>query len=536
MKKIREKILKDSTKPINIPKKRNTLVKPYDDEEDDDDDDEDEEDENEEDENEDDDDEDEQNEMDVDDEDDSENLQLSKKKAPVPTGISISFGSFGGDDGMFENKMIPKRHNMKKEPESVKKFVKLISAPPEETTIDDQIDQFKELPETQQRSMIESLERRPKADAGSNGQNMMFRILTMKVKPEVQSLILSKYNSLQTLDPTSSEYFKMRNWVEKAISLPLGEYKEMPVRLEDGQDKCGVFMEKAKACLDGAIYGQHEAKLQILQFIASKVTNPDSRGLSLLLVGPAGIGKTSLIKNGISKALEWPFQFISLGGDSDASTYTGHQPVYEGSHSGKIVNSLVAAKSLSMILMFDEIDKISATPKGEEVQNLLIHLTDPVQNDYFEDKYLSGIPIDLSKAMFVFSANDINKLDRVLLDRFTVIQLQGYKAQEKVAIAEKFLWPDALKEVNLGEKVAISKDILEYIIESYCKDESGVRELRRCLIQIAQKINMLRMYNTKDLPFHIPDFSLPFVLKKDHIKLFLNKREEKDLPPLGMYT
>jgi len=547
MKKIRERLLKDSRKPADIPKKRNTLVKKReedDDDGDDDDDDEEDEDEDNEDEEggdeEEEDEEQEQNDMELDegeDEDDNEkNLQINKKKAPVPTGISISFGSFGGDEGMFENKMVPKRHNMKKEPESVKKFVKLISTPPEETTIDDQIDQFKELPETQQRSMIESLERRPKADAGSNGQNMMFRILTMKVKPEIQSLILSKYNSLQMLDPTSSEYFKMRNWVEKATSLPLGEYKEMPVKLDDGQDRCGTFMEKAKACLDGSIYGQSEAKLQILQFIASKVTNPDSRGLSLLLVGPAGVGKTSLIKNGIAKALEWPFQFISLGGDSDASTYTGHQPVYEGSHSGKIVNSLVAAKSLSMVLMFDEIDKISATPKGEEVQNLLIHLTDPVQNDYFEDKYLSGIPIDLSKAMFVFSANDINKLDRVLLDRFTVIQLEGYKSQEKVAIAEKFLWPDTLKEVNLGEKVAMSKDILEYIIETYCKEESGVRELRRCLIQIAQKINMLRMYNTKDLPFHIVDFSLPFVLKKDHIKLFLNKREEKDKPPQGMYV
>jgi len=338
------------------------------------------------------------------------------------------------------------------------------------------------------------------------------------------------------LEPTSSEYFKMRNWVEKATSLPLGEYKEMPVKLDDGHERCGTFMERAKACLDGAIYGQSEAKLQILQFIASKVTNPASRGLSLLLVGPPGIGKTSLIKNGISKALDWPFQFISLGGDSDASTYTGHQPVYEGSHSGKIVNSIISAKSLSMVLLFDEVDKISSTPKGEEVQHLLVHLTDPVQNEDFEDKYLSGIPVDLSKIMFVFSANDLNKLDKVLLDRFVVVELEGYKSTEKVAIAEKFLWPDALKEVNLVEKVAMSREILENIIENYCKNESGVRELRRCLIQIAQKINMLRMFNTKDLPFHIPDFQLPFVLKKEYIKLFLNKREAKDLPPIGMYT
>jgi MoxR-like ATPase len=464
--------------------------------------------------------------------DDNESTKKKNSLMKGPPGISISFGPFGGEEN---DKLVPKRHNMKKEPEMVKKFVKLITNPPEETTIDDQIDQFKELPEAQQKNMIEGLERRPKSDAGHNGQNMMFRILTMKVKPTIQSLILGKYNALQMLDPTSSEYFKTRNWIEKATSLPIGEYKDLPVKLEDGQELCGSFMDKAKHCLDSAIYGQSPAKLQILQFIASKITNPNSRGLSLLLVGPPGIGKTSLIKNGIAKALGWPFQFISLGGDSDASTYTGHQLVYEGSHSGKIANSLISAKSMSLVLLFDELDKISNTPKGEEVQNLLIHLTDAVQNEDFEDKYLSGIPMDLSKVMFVFSANDINKLDKILLDRFVVVELEGYKKPEKISIAEKFLWPDALKEVNLAEKVALSRDILDNVIDEYCSHESGVRELRRSLIQIAQKINMLRMFNTKDLPFHIPDFKLPFVLKKEHIKLFLTKRDAKDLPPQGMY-
>lgn len=468
------------------------------------------------------------------DEDDEDAAPSTKKQGRQPQGISISFGPIGGDEGIDE-RMVPKRYNLKKEPAMVKQFVEFITKPPEESTIDDQIDRFKALPDAQQKHMLEGLERCYKTDTDKKGENMMFKILGMKASPAIQTMILSKYNTLQMLDPTSSEYYKSRNWVEKAIALPLGEYKDMPVRLEDGQEKCGAFMERAKACLDASIYGQAEAKLQILQFIASKVTNPNSRGLSLLLVGHAGVGKTTLIKNGIAKALDWPFQFISLGGDSDASTYTGHQLVYEGSHAGKIANSLITAKNLSMVLMFDEVDKISQTPKGEEVQHLLVHLTDPVQNADFEDKYLSGIPIDLSKVMFVFSANDITKLDPILLDRFVVIELEGYKLQEKLAIAEKFLWPDALREVNLEERVAISKDILEYIIETYCKDEPGVRELRRCCIKIAQKINMLRMYNTKDLPFHIPDFHLPFVLKKDHIKLFLTKREQKDKPPQGMY-
>jgi ATP-dependent Lon protease len=247
-----------------------------------------------------------------------------------------------------------------------------------------------------------------------------------------------------------------------------------------------------------------------------------------LLVGPPGIGKTSLIKGGIAKALNWPFQFISLGGDSDATTYTGHQFVYEGSHCGKIANCLANAKSMSMIMMFDELDKVSATAKGEEVQNLLVHLTDPVQNMDFEDKYLSGIPLDLSRTMFVFSANDITKIDRILLDRMIVVELKGYKAADKLEIAEKYLLPEALREVNLGEKVAISRDVLKHVLDEYASEETGVRELKRCIGQIIQRINMLRMFNVKELPFHIPGFSLPFVLKKEHVDLFLKKRDAKD--------
>ena len=448
-------------------------------------------------------------------------------------GISISFGGLSG--GMDDSeRMIPKRHNMKKESEDVRKFVKLVSKPVEEETIDDQIDQFKSMDATKQKVMIEALEKR--SDYVKKEQPLMFRLLQMKLTPETMAMVMNRYNALNSMDPSSGEYYKLRSWMEKLVSVPLGIYKEMPVRIEDGPEMCGPFMEKAKRCLNEAIYGQEDAKLQILQFIASKISNPTASGLSLLLLGPPGIGKTSLIKNGIAKALEWPFQFISLGGDSDATTYTGHQFVYEGSHSGKIANCLAQAKSMSMIMMFDELDKISNTPKGEEVQNLLVHLTDPVQNMDFEDKYLSGIPLDLSRAMFVFSGNDMNKIDKILLDRMVVVNLNGYEIKDKIAIAEQFLLPAALREVNLTEKVAISREILQHILETYAKGETGVRELKRCIEQIAQRVNMLRMFNVKELPFHIPNFTLPFVIKKEHVDLFLKKRNVEDKVPMGMYT
>jgi len=428
---------------------------------------------------------------------------------------------------------VPKKHNMKKEPEIVRKFVKLVTAPQEDNSLDTQITQFKALSQEKQKELIHALEHRPTVN--DTGITLMLKILTLKVSPEIQSMILSKYNGLQTLDNSSGEYHKLRNWLDKATSLPFGIYKDVPARLEDGPERCMEFMKGAKKCLDDAVYGQEESKLQIMQFISTKIANPDGRGLSLLFIGEPGVGKTTIIKNGIAKALGWPFQFISLGGDSDASTYTGHQLVYESSHCGKIVNSLIASKSMSTVLMFDEVDKISQTPKGEEVMNLLIHLTDPVQNGDFEDKYLAGIPIDLSKVMFIFSANDITKIDRVLLDRMTVVNLQGYDLKQKIVIAEQYLLPAALKEVNLTERIHISKEVLAAIITEYASDDKGIRELKRCIEQITQKINMLRMYNSPDLPFYIKDFSLPFIVKKEHIKLFLKKRANPNAPPPGWY-
>ncbi len=462
-------------------------------------------------------------------EEDDEEEEEEDDDGPPPE-ISISIGSFGDDPMM---RMIPKRHNMKKESEEVKKFVKLVSKPMQANTIDDQIDQFKTMGAEKQKQLLTALEYK----STHQEPNMMFKILTMKLPPETQSMVLSKYHNLQMLEPGSGEFFKLRSWLEKLTSIPFGIYKEIPVKIEDGSESCSAFMERARRCLEEAIYGQEEAKLQIMQFIATKISNPGHRGLSLLLSGPPGIGKTSLIKNGIAKALNWPFQFISLGGDSDATTYTGHQLVYESSHAGKIANSLVNAKSMSMVLMFDELDKISTTPKGEEVQNMLIHLTDPVQNEDFEDKYLAGVPLDLSKVMFVFSGNDLNKIDKILLDRMMVINLQGYQQKDKLAIAENFLLPTALEEVGLKEKVAVSKEVLEHVLREYANEETGVRELKRCMEQIAQKINMLRIFNAKELPFHIKDFSLPFVVKKDHVDLFLKKKTPSmDISVQRMYS
>jgi len=289
--------------------------------------------------------------------------------------------------------------------------------------------------------------------------------------------------------------------------------------------------------MDTAIYGHEEAKLQILQFVSSWISNPSGAGNVLSIHGPPGVGKTTLIKDGVAKALDRPFHFITLGGATDASFLEGHSYTYEGSTWGRIVDILIKSKCMNPIIYFDELDKVSDTPKGEEINNLLIHLTDGSQNDRFQDKYYSGIDLNLSRCLFIFSHNNHERVNPILRDRMYNIQVDGFNLKEKLVIAEQYLVNAALREVNLFEKIGVTKEILTEIIENFTGDEKGVRELKRCIQTIVSKMNMLRFYNdpTK-VPFAITGFSLPFTLKKEHVAHFLKKKAGVDASIAHLYT
>jgi ATP-dependent Lon protease len=281
--------------------------------------------------------------------------------------------------------------------------------------------------------------------------------------------------------------------------------------------------------MDAAIYGQDEAKLQILQFISGWIANPKSAGNVLSIHGPAGIGKTTLVKEGIAKALGRPFHFITLGGATDASYLDGHSYTYEGSTWGRIAEVLIQSQCMNPVIYFDELDKVSETPKGEEIINLLIHLTDGAQNDRFQDKYFTGIDLDLSRCLFIFSHNDDAKVNPILKNRMYNIRVNGFNLKEKTIIAEQYLLPSALKDLNLFEKVSLPTEVVKYIIESYTNGEPGVREMKRAIQTIASKINLLRFYNDdKAVPFAIKNFKLPFTITKDHVEVFLKKKPDVD--------
>jgi hypothetical protein len=420
----------------------------------------------------------------------------------------------------------PKKYKLKKEPENVRRFVKLVQTEvdPDEEDIDRDITYFKGLTPRAQDRLLTKLQQKVEPD--DSAIPIKFQILAKEVPAEVERVALSKYTALQNIDPSTTEYYKAHQWIHGYTQLPLGTFKDLPVKLEDGTEACQKFVTSVRENMDSAIYGHDEAKLQILQFVSSWIANPAGSGNVLSVHGPPGVGKTTLIKDGVAKALGRPFHFITLGGATDASFLDGHSYTYEGSTWGRIVDCLIKSKCMNPIFYFDELDKVSETPKGEEINNLLIHLTDGSQNDRFQDKYFTGIDLNLSRCLFIFSHNNHEKVNPILRDRMYNIKVDGFNVKQKLVIAESYLVNAALREVNLFEKIGISKEIITHIIERYTGDEQGVRELKRCIQTVISKLNLLRFYNDPEkVPFAIKGFSLPFTMKREHVELFLKRKE-----------
>jgi len=310
----------------------------------------------------------------------------------------------------------------------------------------------------------------------------------------LKSAALKKIATLRYMEPGSGEFYKIKNWVDTFMRLPFGIYKTLPISIENGVDACHEFMANAQKTLNEAVYGLNDAKMQVMQMLGQLITNPKAIGTAIAISGPPGTGKTSIFKDGISKILNRPFAFIALGGATDSSFLEGHGYTYEGSTWGKIVQILIDSKCMNPVIFFDELDKISDTPKGEEITGILTHLTDTTQNSQFHDKYFTEIDFDLSKCLFIFSYNDESKINPILRDRMYKIQTKGYNQKQKTVIANDYLLPKVREQVKFSnEDIIIPNDVLHYIIENCCGKEDGVRNLKRCLEIIYTKLNLYRL-------------------------------------------
>jgi ATP-dependent Lon protease len=365
-------------------------------------------------------------------------------------------------------------------------------------------------------------------------------LLEAKIPAIFKAAAMKKLNSLRYMEPGSGEFYKIKNWVDTFMQIPFNNYKNLPVNISDGVEACHEFMANAQQTLDSAVYGLNDAKMQIMQMLGQLVTNPSALGTAIAIKGPMGTGKTTLVKEGISKILNRPFAFIALGGATDSSFLEGHSYTYEGSVWGKIVQILIDSKCMNPVIYFDELDKISDTPKGEEIAGILTHLTDTSQNSQFHDKYFAEIDFDLSKCLFIFSYNDESKVNPILRDRMYRIMTKGYDKKQKTVISNDYLLPKIREQVKFScEDIIIPEESLHYIIETHCDKEDGVRNLKRCLEIIYTKLNLYRLMRPGSNLFEgemALEVSFPLTVTKDVIDKLIKKERDDNMAIRGMYV
>jgi ATP-dependent Lon protease len=420
----------------------------------------------------------------------------------------------GGFLGYLMNKYVPS-HRMKKKGKKAEE-----EAPALELNEDEQ-EYYEELPKSKQKKLNKQM-KQLSALVKDGDVPYKFRVLELPVADSLKATVIKKLDQLARMEDEGGENHKLRSWVDGFLRLPFGQTVPLPVKLDDGPKPCGDFLAQTRKTLDGAVYGMQGAKTQIMQILAQWISNPQSVGNVIALRGPMGVGKTSFARNGVAKVLGRPFEFFSLGGASDSANFVGHSFTYEGSTWGRIADSLMTARCMNPVMYFDELDKVSTTPHGEEIVSMLIHMTDRSQNTQFHDRYFAGVEFDLSQCLFVFSYNDESKIHPVLRDRMQVIHCSGYTAEEKKIILTQYVWPQILERIKMPD-LSISEEAIRFLINEYSKEEEGVRTLMRAVESLVTRINLLRIADeetAKSYKFYTK-ITLPLAITSDLAKHIL---------------
>lgn len=294
------------------------------------------------------------------------------------------------------------------------------------------------------------------------------------------------------------------------------------ISIQDKWTRVNNYIQDTSLILDKAVHGHKRAKRHIERIIAQWI-NGKQCGHCFGFEGPPGVGKTSLAKKGLAHCLKddegnsRPFAFIAIGGSSNGSTLEGHNYTYVGSTWGRIVEILMETKCMNPIFFIDELDKVSKTEHGREIIGILTHLIDTTQNEGFQDKYFNGIDLDLSKALFVFSYNDVDAIDKVLLDRIHRIKFDHLSLDDKLTITRKHLLPEMYDKMGLLNMIDLSDENILFIIEEYTC-EPGVRKLKELLFEIIGEINLDYIQNLSIGTQHTSVGTFPVKVSNDIIR------------------
>ncbi|MGN0728813.1 endopeptidase La [Treponema sp.] len=305
-------------------------------------------------------------------------------------------------------------------------------------------------------------------------QKFKSKIDSFNFTGEVKETLDSELEKFRLLDPHDPDYNMSRNYLETVTALP---WNDEPLE--------SYSIEKASKILEGDHYGLEDVKKRIIEHLAVRMLKNDGKGSVLILVGPPGVGKTSVGRS-IANAMNKKFFRFSVGGEHDESKIKGFRRTYIGSMPGQIIEGLKITKSKAPVFMIDEVDKMNASAQGDPSAALL-EVLDPEQNSSFRDSYLN-LPFDLSKVFFILTANTLDTIPRPLLDRAEIIELSGYIDQEKIEIAQKYLVPrNLVKNGFKKSQVKFSKSALALIATEYAR-EAGVRNFEKCIDKINRKL------------------------------------------------
>ena len=322
-------------------------------------------------------------------------------------------------------------------------------------------------------------------DEESEADSYIEKIKKLDMPEETKEKVIKEANKLNKINPSSADYGVLLNYLDWIVSIPWGQET-----LEESID-----LDKAEDILDEDHYGLKDVKERIVEFLALRKLNDSSKGPILCLVGPPGVGKTSIAKS-VARALDREFVTMSLGGVRDEAEIRGHRRTYVGALPGTVISSMKKAGSVNPVFLLDEIDKVGSDYRGDP-SSALLEVLDPAQNYHFTDHYLD-VPYDLSKVLFLTTANTTATIPGPLLDRMEVIRLDGYTPFEKLQIAKRYILPKQLKEASIKEdQLEISDNALLTIINSYTR-ESGVRNLERTIQKIIRKAAVLFVRGEKD--------------------------------------
>ena len=356
--------------------------------------------------------------------------------------------------------------------------------------------------------------------------NLFVESLTNKKdKNSIMTLLKSYLNNANIDNELTKEIFEVLN-----ILSPSHHYNSINkeiTNINEEIENVENTMIKINSYLDDSIYGHEKAKKQILKIVGQWI-NGEQKGYCFGFEGSPGVGKTSLAKRGLAHCLQdengvnRPFSFIALGGSSNGSTLEGHNYTYVNSTWGKIVDVLMESKCMNPIIYIDELDKVSKTEQGREIIGILTHLIDTTQNDEYQDRYFSGIPFDLSKALFIFSYNDPEQIDRILLDRIHRIRFDNLSWSDKIVIVNKFIMPELNQKMGFDNTVKLNDDVIKYIIETYTM-EPGVRKLKELLFDLYGEIN-LRLLNFSN---NEEEIKLPIEIKIEDLGTNYFKKQRK---------